>query len=54
MPACGILRPLSSSPHRYKAMTKDMGQLYSNAKVQHSKGLTVLENEFGYHPAFKR
>ena len=35
-------------------MTKDMGKLYGNAKVQHSKGLEVLENEFGYHPAFKR
>ena len=28
--------------------------IYNNAKKGHQKGIVMLENEFGYHPAFKR
>ena len=39
---------------RYKQMTGDIGELYENAKKGHAKGIVLLQNEFGYHPAFKR
>lgn len=39
---------------KYKAITEDIGGLYSNAKKGHAKGITLLEKEFNYHPAFKR
>ncbi len=39
---------------RYENMTAEIGQLYNNAKKGHAKGIVLLEQEFGYHPAFKR
>ena len=39
---------------RYENMTKDIGTLYNSAVKGHSAGIVMLENEFGYHPAFKR
>ena len=35
-------------------MTSEIAVLYGNAKKGHAKGIVLLENEFGYHPAFKR
>lgn len=37
---------------RYQEMTAEIGILYNKAKVGHTKGILLLENEFGYHPAF--
>ena len=39
---------------KYKAITEDISGLYANAKKGHAKGITLLEKEFNYHPAFKR
>ena len=39
---------------RYKAMTADIAVIYEKAKVGHAKGITMLKQEFGYHPEFKR
>ena len=39
---------------RYKAMTADIGTIYEKAKLGHSKGIILLQKEFGYHPIFKR
>ena len=39
---------------KYKVMTADIGDLYENAKKNHARGIVLLQNEFGYHPAFKR
>lgn len=39
---------------KYKAMTSDIADIYENAKKGHAKGIVLLENEFGYHPTFKR
>jgi hypothetical protein len=39
---------------RYKNMTAEIAVLYDKAKDGHKKGIVLLENEFGYHPAFKR
>jgi hypothetical protein len=38
----------------YDNMTRDIGTTYDNAKSGHKKGLKVLQDEFGYHPAFKQ
>jgi len=39
---------------KYNDMTKDIGVIYAKAKEGHSRGIGLLESEFGYHPAFKR
>lgn len=39
---------------RYKDMTKEIGVIYEQAKLGHSKGTNLLKKEFGYHPAYKR
>lgn len=39
---------------RYENMTGEIGKIYDNAKKGHERGIVLLENEFGYHPAFKR
>lgn len=38
---------------RYEEMTLQVAGLYSKAKEGHSKGLILLQKEFGYHPSFK-
>ncbi|GMH70963.1 hypothetical protein TrRE_jg4471 [Triparma retinervis] len=38
----------------YDNMTASIGQTYDNAKTGHARGLQVLKDEFGYHPAFKQ
>ena len=38
----------------YDNMTGEIGKTYDNAKSGHKRGLKVLLEEFGYHPAFKR
>ncbi len=40
--------------NRYNEMTSKIGEIYEKAKEGHSKGIVLLEKEFGYHPAFKR
>jgi hypothetical protein len=35
-------------------MVADIGVIYNNACVGHANGLKLLEQEFGYHPAYKR
>ena len=44
----------SSAQAAYRKMTEDIGQIYEKAVEGHSKGMKMLEKEFGYHPAFKR
>lgn len=39
---------------RYAEMTAQIGDIYGKAKEGHSRGIVLLEKEFGYHPAFKR
>ncbi len=39
---------------KYNDMTKDISVIYETAKQGHSRGIGLLEKEFGYHPAFKR
>lgn len=36
----------------YTNMTGNMEQLYSNAKIEHAKGVEVLKKEFKYHPMY--
>lgn len=38
----------------YDSMTASIGKTYDNAKAGHARGLQVLKDEFGYHPAFKQ
>ncbi|GMH74332.1 hypothetical protein TL16_g06435 [Triparma laevis f. inornata] len=38
----------------YDNMTASIGKTYENAKKGHARGLQVLQEEFGYHPAFKQ
>jgi predicted nucleic acid-binding Zn-ribbon protein len=40
--------------NKYNDMTSQIGEIYENAKKGHSRGIVLLEKEFGYHPAFKR
>jgi hypothetical protein len=47
-------RDVGPFAQRYKQMTGDIGDLYENAKKGHARGIVLLQNEFGYHPAFKR
>lgn len=47
-------RDIGPFAQKYKVMTADIGELYDNAKKKHANGIVLLENEFGYHPAFKR
>lgn len=35
-------------------MASEVAILYDNARKEHAKGILLLENKFGYHPAFKR
>ena len=44
----------SSAQAAYRKMTQDIGNIYEKAVQGHSAGMKMLENEFGYHPAFKR
>jgi hypothetical protein len=39
---------------KYDAITNEIGGLYGNAKKGHAKGISLLQKEFNYHPAFKR
>ncbi len=39
---------------KYEDMTKGIKEIYENAKEGHTRGIAILEKEFGYHPAFKR
>ena len=39
---------------RYKEMTHEIGSIYKNAKVGHTRGIKLLEDSFDYHPLFKR
>eukprot|EP01035_Chromulina_nebulosa_P022136 gene22136-28662_t len=39
---------------KYNEMTASIGKIYDKAKDGHKKGIVVLKQEFGYHPAFKR
>ena len=43
--------PLNS---QYIEITNEIEKIYNNAKKGHSKGIKLLEEEFNYHPAFKR
>lgn len=52
--AKGYEMDLGPFTKNYDKITGDIGSLYSNAKKGHSKGLLLLQNEFNYHPAFKR
>ena len=45
---------MGSSMDSFNDMTKDISVIYNKAKVGHSKGIKLLEKEFGYHPAFKK
>ena len=38
----------------YNNMTGNMEQLYSNAKIEHAKGVNLLKKEFNYHPMYKK
>ena len=38
----------------YDNMTGEIGKTYERAKEGHQRGLEVLKEEFGYHPAFKQ
>ena len=35
-------------------LTVQIEAIYNNTKKGHQKGIVLLENGFGYHPAFKR
>lgn len=39
---------------KYEDMTKNIGNIYEQAKEGHKRGILVLKKEFGYHPAFRR
>lgn len=39
---------------KYDKMAVELGVIYQKAKKGHAQGIVLLENEFGYHPAFKR
>jgi hypothetical protein len=39
---------------KYAEFVKMMETLYGDAKEKHAKGLELLMEHFGYHPAFKR
>lgn len=39
---------------KYGDLTRQISDLYNNAKDQHAKGLELLIAEFNYHPMFKR
>lgn len=38
----------------YNEIQKDIEGIYNKAKAGHKHGITILEKEFNYHPAFKR
>lgn len=39
---------------KFKALVSDIGSIYDKAKLGHAKGIKTLEQEFGYHPLWKR
>ena len=47
-------RSIGPFEETYDNMTGEIGKTYDNAKAGHKRGLKVLQEEFGYHPAFKR
>eukprot|EP00602_Paraphysomonas_sp_CaronLab_P007813 CAMPEP_0185031050 /NCGR_PEP_ID=MMETSP1103-20130426/18289_1 /TAXON_ID=36769 /ORGANISM="Paraphysomonas bandaiensis, Strain Caron Lab Isolate" /LENGTH=137 /DNA_ID=CAMNT_0027566411 /DNA_START=132 /DNA_END=545 /DNA_ORIENTATION=- len=40
--------------NKYKEMTADIAAIYDRAKAGHTRGIKLLEKDFGYHPSFKR
>eukprot|EP01138_Halocafeteria_seosinensis_P006007 gb/GECG01006140.1/.p1 GENE.gb/GECG01006140.1/~~gb/GECG01006140.1/.p1 ORF type:complete len:151 (+),score=29.97 gb/GECG01006140.1/:1-453(+) len=38
---------------KFDDLSEDLGELYSQAKRKHGKGIQILIDEFNYHPAFK-
>lgn len=38
----------------YGEIQKDIEQIYNKAKAGHKQGIKILENDFNYHPTFKR
>jgi ureidoglycolate hydrolase len=44
----------SSAQAAYRKMTSDIASIYEKAQMGHTKGIKMLEKEFGYHPSFKR
>lgn len=45
---------MGPSMDSFGAMTQELGTIYAKAKQGHKDGIKLLENEFGYHPAFKK
>jgi len=39
---------------KYETMMKGIGSIYEHAKEGHKRGILVLKEDFGDHPAFKR
>ena len=46
--------PQGAVQEKFRELVGDIGLIYDKAKVGHSKGINMLETEFGYHPAWKR
>lgn len=38
---------------KYDKITADIGVIYKDAKKGHSRGIGLLEKNFGYHPIYK-
>ena len=46
-----VIGPMQTT---YGANVDGIATIYNNAKVFHGKGIKLLEEEFNYHPAFKK